>query len=253
MALLRTDWLHAAGVFRGLQSGGVPIINQGFESLTRNGAGDYTLRCNESIADEEAQCSAWAGPNELMICGALITAPGVLRVLCYDLTGAPTDPITLNLEIKQLQTGPAGDGVLPAPPAPPVPSASQTLQAYWDQPSVSPMVGALSASAMMPPYPQSKGVVGWWVWWATPPDESVLCRLYRYRADPFFSYAQIADDFLILPDSDWATIHDLSGLLYPDAIDFQAAKNDVLALSVLVSGAPTLRALTQRIAFGIGP
>jgi len=129
-------------------------------------------------------------------------------------------------------------------------AGGSTAQAYWDQPSVSPMVGALSAIALMSPNPAAKGIVGWQVWFAQPPAESVLLRLYRYRADPYFNYTLIADPYEILPDANWATIIDLTSLLYPDAADFEQSKNDVLALSVLVTGAPDMRALVQRITFG---
>lgn len=128
-----------------------------------------------------------------------------------------------------------------------------TSQVYWDQPGVSPIAGALSAQAMLPPNPNSHGVVGWWVWFATPPTgvSTVDLRLYRFRADPFFNYTLIADPFIVDAGGYWATILDLTSLLYPDAADFEASKNDVLALSVLVDGDPDMRALLQRVAFGV--
>lgn len=48
----------------------------------------------------------------------MITTPGTVRVLCYDTLGAARDPLTLNVEIKQLQAGPRGNGLLPPVPAP---------------------------------------------------------------------------------------------------------------------------------------
>ena len=135
MAILRTDWLHAAAVFRDLGNDEpTPVLNAGFDRFIRNGVGDYTLICNESISDAESQCNAWAGPNELLFCGAMVTEPGKLRVRCYDLIGVAADPITLNVEIKQLQTGPAGDGVLPpapTPPAPPGPGITVNSSIIW--------------------------------------------------------------------------------------------------------------------------
>jgi hypothetical protein len=135
MAILRTDWLHAAGVFRELgDDAPKPVLNAGFDSIARNALGDYTLICNESISDQESQCNAWAGPNELVICGAMVTEPGKVRVRCYNLSGAPVDPITLNVEIKQLQTGPEGDGILPptpTPPTPPGPGLSVNSSIIW--------------------------------------------------------------------------------------------------------------------------
>lgn len=130
MSIQRTDWLHAAGVFRDLAAPSVSVINQdGFSGFVRNGVGDYTLQTTEDIGDREAQCDAWCGPNELGICGAMITAPGVLRVLCYDTLGNPRDPITLNVEVKQLHAGPPGNGALPPVP-PPIPGGGGDLFAF---------------------------------------------------------------------------------------------------------------------------
>lgn len=123
-SIQRTDWLHAAAVLTELSGPRAFVLNAGFdEAITRNGPGDYTLILIESLASAEAQCAAWAGPNELLVCGAMVTDPGIVRVLCYSTTGVPTDPVSLNVEIKQLQTGPQGEGTLPPVP-PPLPPPS---------------------------------------------------------------------------------------------------------------------------------
>lgn len=254
MAIERTDILHAAGVFQDLTATPPTTINQsGFRSITRNGPGSYTLSTDRSIGAREAQVNAWPGPNELRIGGAMITAPGVVECRFYDLAGSPADVGTLNVSVKQIQTGPvrAGAGVLPAPP---VPASTNTAQVYWDQPGISPMVGTTSAFAMMAPNPRSVGVKGWWVWWGYPGDVGSVytLRLYRYRFVGGFSYAQISDAFDITPDLDTYPIYDLTSYLYASAEDFSEAQNDVLALSVVIAGGTNqLRALTQRVLFGV--
>jgi hypothetical protein len=133
--------------------------------------------------------------------------------------------------------------------------ALNTAQAYWDQPGVSPMAGAISAQSMFAPYPGSVGIKGWWVWWGLSPvaGTTLRCRLYRYRNDSGFSYAQISDAFDITNALTTYNIFDLTHLLRANAADFEESKNDVLALSVQILGPfnTQARALTQRIEFGV--
>jgi hypothetical protein len=132
--------------------------------------------------------------------------------------------------------------------------AQNTAQAYWDQPGVSPMAGTTSASAMFAPFPGSVGVTGWWVWWGFPPaaGANYRLRLYRYRFSPGFSYTQISDPFDITNAVPTYPIYDLSSYLRANAADFEESKNDVLTLSVVITGGTTqLRGLTQRVQFGV--
>lgn len=136
---------------------------------------------------------------------------------------------------------------------PPQDAPGQTAQVFWDQPGVSPMAGTTSAFALMAPSPGLQGITGWWVWWGFPPAAGAQyrCRLYRYRNDPGFTYTQISDAFDITDGLTTNDLYDLSSYLRPGAADFDEAKNDVLALSVVITGGTTqLRALTQRVQFG---
>ena len=128
-----------------------------------------------------------------------------------------------------------------------------SVQLFWDQPGVSPIVGANTAQAAFPPIPASIGVVGWWVWFAVAPSagDSALLRLYRYRFNGGYSVTQISDPFTINNVSAYQ-IYDLSSLLRASAADFSEAINeDHLAVSVVMTGNFTLRALNQRVLFGL--
>jgi hypothetical protein len=128
-----------------------------------------------------------------------------------------------------------------------------TAQVFWDQPGVSPIIGANTAQAMFPPLRESVGIIGWWVWFAVRPaaGDSALLRLFRYRYNGGYQVTQISDPFTI-DDTSVYQIYDLKSFLRASAADFSEVMNeDHLALGCTMSGGFTLRALNQRIQFGL--
>lgn len=145
MAIERADYTHAAGSFRPTLPD--PVVTQaGFDSFTRNGVGDYTAVCTERIAFGECVVIVQAGPNELIVAGGQVIAPGTVEIRSYDTFGNPADCALLLIEIKQVTTGPALDGVLPAPPVPIVPPAPPVLSVFGRIGNVIAMLGDYTSS-----------------------------------------------------------------------------------------------------------
>lgn len=254
----------AGGLFVPLEAVPPPFTDrmvnvQGITAFERLDVGQYLLTLQTPLAFASGYAEAALPANQQMTAGAQITPDGTqVFVSCFTLgTGEPVDPPVIGCTVWTVRESEGkGPSIAVQPVPPPIVSAAalNTEQVYWDQPGISPMVGTTSAQAMMAPYPGSKGITRWWVWWGFPPavGANYKLRLYRYRNNPGFTYTQISDPFDITTALTTYNIFDLTSYLRPNAADFEEAKNDVLALSVVITGGTTqLRALTQRVQFGV--
>lgn len=129
MAIERTDYTHAAGVFNVDVAGNrlIAVAQDGFRAIVRDGVGRYRLQTNEPIAYVEGICKPVLGLNQTGNIGAQITQPGIVLVNTYDADNNPIDVLQFSIEILQVATAIGPAGVEPPAPIPgggPTPGAA---------------------------------------------------------------------------------------------------------------------------------
>lgn len=121
MAIERTDYNHAAGVFNVNVPGNslAPIAQDGFRAWVRDGVGRYRLQCVENIAYVESIVEVFPGLNAGAgsIAGQ-VTTPGIVIVNAYDGDNNPIDVAQFRIEIRQVATQAGPAGVEPPAPTP---------------------------------------------------------------------------------------------------------------------------------------